>query len=178
METVNEEMQSTNEELMASNEELQSTNEELQSVNEELNIVNLERAKKIEEVIQAKDDIDNLINSAKICTIILNSKLEIRVFTPEIKKIFNLMGHDIGRPLEDFQHNLKFELLLSKASEVLKTKMTYENEIISNDNHWYLLKIIPYLPTQTQDVTGVVITFTDINQTKLLQQENVTLKKI
>lgn len=170
-ETVNEEMQSTNEELMASNEELQSTNEELQSVNEELNIVNLERSKKIDEVIQAKDDIDNLIRSAKICTIILNSQLEIRVFTPEIKKIFNLMGHDIGRPLENFQHNLKFDLLLSKASEVLKTKNIYESEIVSNDNHWYLLKIIPYLPTQTQDATGVVISFIDINQTKLLQEE-------
>lgn len=86
METVNEEMQSTNEELMASNEELQSTNEELQSVNEELNVVNLERSKKIEEVSQSKDDIDNLIRSAEICTLILNSQLEIRIFTPGIKK--------------------------------------------------------------------------------------------
>ena len=71
METVNEEMQSTNEELMASNEEMQSTNEELQSVNDELTTANLERTKKIEEVIQTKTDIDNLIRGAEICTIIL-----------------------------------------------------------------------------------------------------------
>ena len=171
METVNEEMQSTNEELMASNEDLQSINEERQSVNEVLNLVNIERSKKIDEVIQAKDDIDNLIRSAEICTIILNAQLEIRVFTPAIKKIFNLMGHDIGRPLKDFQHNLKFDQLLAKSAEVLQSNEAYENEIINHDHHWYLLKIVPYHSIQSQNVTGVVITFTDVTKTKLLQQE-------
>lgn len=131
METVNEEAQSANEELMASNEELQSTNEELQSVNEELNVVNLERSRKIDEVIQAKTDIDNLIHGAEICTIILNSNLEIRIFTPAIKKIFNLVSHDIGRSLENFKHNLKFDGLMTKTKEVLKSNKSYEMEVVN-----------------------------------------------
>ena len=177
METVNEEMQSTNEELMASNEELQSTNEELQSVNEELYSVNLERSKKIEEVIQAKTDIDNLIRSAEICTIILNSKLEIRIFTPAVENIFNLVSHDIGRPLKNFRHNLKFDLLMVKVKDVLKNNTTYEVEVKNNTNQWYFLKIIPYYSTQKQIATGVVITLTDINDTKLLQQKKTELEK-
>ena len=177
METVNEEAQSANEELMASNEELQSTNEELQSVNEELNVVNLERSRKIDEVIQAKTDIDNLIHGAEICTIILNSNLEIRIFTPAIKKIFNLVSHDIGRSLENFKHNLKFDGLMKKTKEVLKSNKPYEMEVVNQKNHWYFLKIIPYYSSQHEAVTGVVITLTDIHTTKLLLQKKEEIEK-
>ena len=178
IESVNEEMQSTNEELMASNEELQSTNEELQSVNEELNIVNSERARKIAEVIETKDDLDNLIRSAEIFTIILNAALEIRIFTPNIKKIFNLLDHDIGRSLENFKHNLKFEGLIDKAAEVYRNNKPYEAEISNNkNNYYYLLKIAPYHASNNHVATGVVINFFDINQLKSLQQEKDHITK-
>ena len=177
METVNEEARSANEELMASNEELQSTNEELHSVNEELNVVNLERSRKIEEVIQAKTDIDNLIHGAEICTLILNSNLEIRIFTPAIKKIFNLVGHDIGRSLKHFKHNLKFDNLIAKIKEVLKNNQPYEIEVVNNKNHWYFIKIVPYYSSIHQAVTGVVITLTDINATKRLLQKKEEIEK-
>ena len=177
METVNEEARSANEELMASNEELQSTNEELQSVNEELNVVNLERSKKIKEVIQAKTDIDNLIHGAEICTIILNTNLEIRIFTPAMKKIFNLVSYDIGRSLENFKHNLKFEHLTSKTKEVLQTNKPFEIEVVDQKNHWYLLKIFPYHSMIHEDVSGVVISLTDINATKLLVQKKEEIEK-
>lgn len=177
METINAEIQTTNEELMASNEELQSSNEELQAVNEELYTVNLERAQKIEEINQAKADIDNLIRGADICTIILNNKLEIRIFTPAIEKIFNLLNHDIGRPLKNFKHNLKFDLFMVKAEEVLKNNTPYESEVQNNQNHWYFLKMIPYYAIGNQMVAGVVITLTDINETKRLQQQKLELEK-
>lgn len=177
MESVNEEAQSANEELMASNEELQSTNEELQSVNEELNVVNLERSRKIEEVIQAKTDIDNLIHGAEICTIILNSNLEIRIFTPAIKKIFNLVSHDIGRSLENFKHNLKFDGLMKKTKDVLANNKAYETEVVNHKNHWYFLKISPYYSYQHEAVTGVVITLTDIHATKLVLQKKEEIEK-
>lgn len=177
METVNEEMQSSNEELMASNEELQSTNEELQSVNEELYKVNLERSKKIQEVIQTKTDIDNLIRGAEICTLILNSKLEIRIFTPSIKTIFNLVNHDIGRPLKNFRHNLKFDTLMDKVEEVLTNNIPFEMEVKNHQEHWYYLKIMPYYTLGEQVVAGVVITLTDINHIKQLQQQKEGIEK-
>ena len=58
-------MQATNEELVASNEELQSTNEELHSVNEELYTVNAEYQRKIAELTELTDDMDNLLRSTE-----------------------------------------------------------------------------------------------------------------
>jgi two-component system CheB/CheR fusion protein len=169
----NEELQTTNEELMASNEELQSSNEELQSVNEELYAVNIERLKKVDEVVQAKADIDNLIRGGGICTIILNNKLEIYMFTPSIKKIFKLVDHDIGRPLENFKHNLKFPRLINTIEDVLVSNKAYEHEISDKLNYWYFLKITPYHTSSSHMPSGVVITLTDINETKLLQQKKL-----
>lgn len=169
--TINEEIQSTNEELMSSNEELKSSNEELQSVNEELYTVNQERSLKIEEIIQAKADIDNLILGAEVNALILNRQLEIRMFTPLIGKIFNLLDHDIGRPLENFRHSLKYNLIISKAKQVLKTKKAFEVEITNNTGRWYLLKILPYYLLPNKDVTGIVITLTDIHDLKMSQQK-------
>ena len=177
MNVINEEMQAGNEELMASNEELQSTNEELLSLNEELNRANLERSQKIADVIEAKNDIDNLIRAADISTIILDAKMEIRLFTPGVKKIFNLIDNDVGRSLESFKHNLKFEKLLYQAQEVLKTQINHEEEIKNELNHWYLLNIVPYRDAQNTTPTGVVLSFTDIHQTKLLQQEKEIIEK-
>ena len=82
LETTNEELQSTNEELMSANEELQSTNEELHSVNEELYTLNEEYQKKIEELTNANNDLNNLYLTTNIGIVFLDRQLCIRNFTP------------------------------------------------------------------------------------------------
>ena len=94
-------MQTTNEELHASNEELQSTNEELQSVNEELYSVNAEYQRKIAELTELTNDMDNLLSSTDIGTIFLNRELKVRKFTPQIAQSFNLLPQDVGRSDRD-----------------------------------------------------------------------------
>ena len=84
-----------NEELRSSAEELETSKEELQSLNEELRTVNQELKIKVEEQVQANDDIQNLINSAEIGTIFLDRSSRIKLFTPRAKDIFTL---DSGRP--------------------------------------------------------------------------------
>ena len=106
METTNEELQATNEELVASNEELQSTNEELHSVNEELYTVNAEHQRKITELTELTDDMDNLLRSTEIGTIFLDRSLRIRKFTPQIFHAFQILPQDIGRSIDTFSHNL------------------------------------------------------------------------
>ncbi len=78
LETSNEELQAANEELLASNEELQSTNEELQSVNEELYSVNAEYQRKIADLTELANDMDNLLSATDIGTIFLDRELKIR----------------------------------------------------------------------------------------------------
>ncbi len=177
METINEEIQATNEELMSSNEELQSANEELQSVNEELYNLSAERAKSIEDVVEAKNDILNLISSAEISTIILNSQLEIRMFTPAMEKFFHLVSHDIGRPLKNFRHTLQLEHFMDLVAGVLQHNKPYESEVKNQQNHWYFLKMVPYYAYQSQEAVGVVITLTDIHYTKALQQQKIAIEK-
>ena len=101
METTNEELQATNEELMSANEELQSTNEELNSVNEELLSVSAEHQRKIDELVELTMDMDHLLKSTDIGVIYLDRDLRVRRLTPAIRKAFNLLEQDIGRPIEN-----------------------------------------------------------------------------
>ncbi len=169
LETSNEELQATNEELVSSNEELQSTNEELHSVNEELYTVNAEYQRKIDELTELTNDMDNLLASTDVGTVFLDRQLCIRKFTPAIEKSFQLLPQDLGRPLSHLAHNVVFDGLLPKVAEVMQTGQTFEQEVFSRDGIPLLMRIRPYR-SETTDVMGVVLTFVDI--TTLRQAEN------
>ena len=101
LETSNEELQAVERGAQTSNEELQSTNEELQSVNEELYTVNAEYQRKIAELTELTNDMDNLLSSTEVGTIFLDKQLRIRKFTPQIAETFTLVPHDLGRSHRD-----------------------------------------------------------------------------
>jgi two-component system CheB/CheR fusion protein len=164
LETSNEELQATNEELLASNEELQSTNEELQSVNEELYTVNAEYQKKIGELTELTNDVDNLLASIEVGTIFLDRKLCIRKFTPLIAEVFNLLPQDVGRPITGFSTSLNQASLMDDLTRVLHTEQAIEREVQSRDQNWYFQRILPYRMRGT--VHGVVLTLIDIGPLK------------
>lgn len=169
VETSNEELQATNEELMASNEELQSTNEELHSVNEELYTVSSEHQRKIEELTELNSDMSNLFRVTEIGTIFLDTDLKIRRFTPAAAKTFNLVAHDIGRPLDHVTYKFSLPSLISDTKDVIKTGQSYHHEI-SVDNYSYLLRILPY-NDENGEQAGVVLTVVDIHALKSVQHE-------
>ena len=160
LETSNEELQATNEELVASNEELQSTNEELHSVNEELYTVNAEYQKKISELTELTDDMNNLLVSTEVHTLFLDRQLCIRKFTPMMAKVFNLVPHDIGRRIQAFTHNIVCESLTDKLAQVLHSGETYEEKVQDSNGHHFLMRVLPYQVWQGN--TGVVFTLIDI----------------
>ena len=179
VETSNEELQAANEELLASNEELQSTNEELQSVNEEINTVNAENLQKIDDLATLNADMNNLLESSDIGTIFLDSNLRIRKFTPAIKKHFNLIGSDIGRPINNFNSNFgitKTKTLLEKCKDVLKTGKTITSHIKSLDGKNYLRRISVFKDSNDKS-TGVVITFVDIESLEKAKAKLVASEK-
>ncbi len=176
METSNEELQATNEELVASNEELQSTNEELHSVNEELYTVNAEYQRKIAELTELTDDMDNLLRSTDVGTIFLDRDLLIRKFTPQIAHAFQLLPQDIGRRIDSFAHNILHDGLLDDVRRVLKTAVPIERDVQDRLGEWYLLRILPY---RTKDkVEGCVVTLIAISRLKATEKELRRLSKV
>ncbi|MCB8978144.1 MAG: PAS domain-containing protein [Ardenticatenaceae bacterium] len=170
LETSNEELQATNEELMAANEELQSTNEELQSVNEELRTVNNEYQEKIRELTRLNNDINNLLVATDIGTIFLDSNLMVRRFTPSVQKVVNLIENDIDRPFKHISHNLVDIDLHEKAQQVLTTKIAIEQELNSQNNRSYLVKVSPYL-THSHQIDGIVISLVDVTHRRRAEKE-------
>lgn len=162
LETSNEELQATNEELMASNEELQSTNEELHSVNEELYTVSAEHQRKIEELTDLSNDMDQLLKSTEIGTIFLDQDLRIRRFTPAATNTFNLIAQDISRPFTHITHKFEEDVLADMLDQVMNTGDVVEHEV-EVSGHYYLLRILPYSPLRDGPME-FVITIIDINE--------------
>lgn len=165
LETSNEELQATNEELLASNEELQSTNEELQSVNEELHTVNIEHQHKIVELTELNNDLENMHAGARIGMLFLDENLDLRRFTPQIAKIFNVMENDIGRPFQHLTHKLADVPLEKLVRSVMEKEKTFEGEVLSDQGIWYQMRIIPYR-VAPRTYSGVVLCFTDVHLMK------------
>ncbi len=165
----NEELQSTNEELQSSNEELETSKEEMQSLNEELNTVNNELQNKIEKLSEINDDMQNLLNSTDIATIFLDSQLRIKWLTRQAKNIFKRIDTDIGRPLADQVSILKYDNLIEDAQSVLQTLILKDTEVQTQQNDWYLFRILPYRTSENM-VDGLVLTFVDISKLKKAEQ--------
>jgi len=169
LKSANEELQSTNEELQSTNEELETAKEELQSLNEELVTVNAELQGKLEELSGVNDDLANLLNSTEVATIFVDNDLCIKRFTPEAKKVVNLILSDVGRPLSDISSKLVSNQLFEDTQEVLQTLVFKEREVQTSDGSWYFLRILPYR-TAKNTIEGLVLTFLNITKTRLAEQ--------
>jgi len=170
----NEELQSTNEELQSTNEELTTSKEEMQSMNEELQTVNTELQSKVDDLSWVNNDMKNLLNSTEIATVFLDNGLRVRRFTNYATHLFKLIPNDVGRPLSDIVTELDYTSLQKDAREVLDTLAFIEKEITASNDRWFKVRIMPY-STQENVIDGVVITFTDISEAKLLESQ---LRKI
>ena len=176
LKSTNEEMQSTNEELIASNEELQSTNEELHSVNEELYTVNSEHQRKITELTEMTDDMENLLDSIQVDTIFLDRELKVRKFTLGIAQTFRLIPQDMGRHIDSFNHELQHIGIVELVERVLETETPLEEEVQDNGQNWYLMRLLPY--NSRGKIDGVLLTLIDITKIKETEQKLAELSEI
>lgn len=171
LQTTNEELQASNEEMLAANEELQSTNEELHSVNEELYTVNAEFEHKNTELKLLNADLDNLFNATNVATVFLDRSLRIRKFNPGIETFFHLLPQDVGRPISHIAYHLDDQAgMLAELQEVLATGVVKESEVRTREGRWLLKRAHPF-HTHHRAIEGVVLTFTDIDLIKKMQDK-------
>lgn len=170
LETSNEELQATNEELLASNEELQSTNEELQSLNEELHTVNTENQSRIEELTALSNDINNLMASARIGTMLVDDNLRIRRMSSALSTMTLLRATDIGAPLEVLSRELQAPQIIELAQQVTQSDQPREHLVPSHRGRSVLVRLVPY-KTETNTTRGLVVTLIDLTETR--RQETI-----
>jgi two-component system CheB/CheR fusion protein len=161
LETSNEELQATNEEMVAANEELQSTNEELHSVNEELHTVNVEHQRKIDQLTEMTEDMDNLLQSTDIGVLFLDQELSVRKFTPRVAALFHLLPQDIGRRFDHFAQTIEYPDLLTDIRRVLLNSVPVEGEVRTAQGELLFVRIMPY--RSKSETRGVLLTFVDIS---------------
>ncbi len=182
LESSNEELKSSNEELMSMNEEFQSANEELetskeelQTLNDELGRVNTELEKKVAELGHANNDMMNLMFSSETATIFLDRKMRIKNFTPSITGILNVIMSDIGRPFSHLSGKIDYPGIDLDAEKVLRDLVPVEHEVKTIDGgKKYLSRFLPYR-TMEGNVEGVVLTFFDITELRLMEEKTVHL---
>ncbi|MDQ0126529.1 two-component system CheB/CheR fusion protein [Pseudomonas lini] len=166
----NEEMQAINEELRSATEELETSKEELQSINEELLTVNFELKTKVEETDKINDYLTNLIASTDIATVFVDRCMRIKWFTPRATDIFSMLPVDTGRSLLDITHRLHYDDLAADAAQVFESLNMIEREVSSNDNRWYIARLLPYRSSEDH-IDGTVLTFIDISKRRAAEEE-------
>lgn len=168
LQATNEKLQSTNEELQSANEELTTSKEEMQSMNEELQTINAELETKVDDLVLAQSDMQNVLNSIEIAILFLDQALNVRRYTERTTDIFSLRKSDVGRPLSDLNTSLRYPQLQEDARKTLDTLSVREKQVASDDDRWFSVRIIPYRRLDNM-IDGVVITLVNITETKQLE---------
>lgn len=164
----NEELQSTNEELQSTNEESLTTKEEMQSLNEELMTVNNQYQAKAEELTRLNNDMKNLLDATEVCTLFLDTELNILRYTPQVRLLFNLIASDVGRPISHVVSNFEQPINEEAIREVIDKLTIKVSDVRTKNNEWYRMRI---MPDRTLDnyISGAVLTLTLITDYKQMQ---------
>ncbi|MBI5004421.1 PAS domain-containing protein [Candidatus Kaiserbacteria bacterium] len=166
----NEEFQSANEELQSINEELETAKEELQSTNEELITVNDELQTRNIELNQVNNDLLNVLASASVPMIIVDSGLRIRRFTPLVQKHFRIIPSDVGRPITDIKLPIHIPDLEQVLLRVIDTVQSERQDVADEEGRWYNLWIRPY-KTADNKIDGAILTLIEITEAREQQEK-------
>jgi two-component system CheB/CheR fusion protein len=137
----------------------------LRPINQELADLDTQVQQSLERQRLTANDLQKVLYSTGVATILLDADLNIRFFTPATKLLFNVIPSDIGRPLTDLSSLAPDGTLLSDAWKVLHALEPIEREIEARSGAWYVRRILPYR-TEGKGIEGIVITFVDVTHQK------------
>jgi two-component system CheB/CheR fusion protein len=150
-----------NDDLQSVMEELQNSRQALQSVNEELLTLDEENRRRLEELAEISSDLQRLLESTGVATLFVDRDLRIARFTPQIGELIHMRHTDIGRPLSDLTHSLRYDAIESDVRYVFEHPAPLDREIQAENGAWYLMRILPYRPEYPR-LDGAVVSFIDI----------------
>jgi len=85
-----------------------------------------------------------------------------------VRELFSITASDEGRPITDFAHQLEYDDLVKDARAVITNLAPVRREVRSRKGRWYDLRMRPYR-TVDDKIDGVVITFVDVTERKLME---------
>ncbi len=94
----------------------------------------------------------------------------VKRFTNQMSVVSKLISSDAGRPITDIASDLSYPELTEDVREVLRTLNTVEKQVMAYNGCWFNARILPYR-TLEDKIDGVVITFVDITEAKVLEAE-------
>ena len=121
------------------------------------------------------ENLQNILNSAGIATLVIDRDLNLRYFTPTATSLFDVVAADLGRPLAEVRRRFVDSDLLLDAQTVIATTVTLWREVEADNGTWYNRRLLPYRDAN-HDIQGVVITFSDISEMKAAEREIETAR--
>ncbi len=125
--------------------------------------MNAEYQRKIADLTEVTNDLENFLSSTEVGTIFLDRQLRIRRFTPAIAETFNLLPQDVGRSIETFAARIEHPELTEDLRRVVLGE-TVERELRDHRGRASFLRILPYRAKGTVD--GAVLSLIDVTGLK------------
>lgn len=145
-----------------------------------------DKAKKLKELIEQNDELENYFRNTIIPQLFVDSELKLKKFTPPAMKQFSLSAGDVGKHIDDIKDNFRFPSIVENIQQVITSNEILEKEIQTTDLRWYQMNIIPYIRMRDNKTDGVIITFVEITrrirdlkeQEKLIANHEILLDTI
>ncbi len=122
------------------------------------------------------EDLEHVLNSIDVPTLLLDDELNIRFFTPATRSLFNIIPSDIGRPFWNLATVADDGDFRGDALKVLMDGGGVDREISARNGRWYVRQIKPYRAAGA-GIEGVVITFIDMSVQKQLVEDREAAKR-
>ena len=173
----NEEILSTNEELQSMNEEMETAKEELESGNEELVSLNEELQKKNLELTIAKGFAENILETANIIVMTLDTGGYIKTFNKFAEKLTGYNKNEVKNKnwidLFITQENKNININFFKKVFINTDKISqYENTIITKNGDIKIISWNNTLLKNSSDVLYIGIDITEQKKRKAKLKEN------
>jgi PAS domain S-box-containing protein len=136
------------------------------SVYEQLETVSAELEQRLQELVRAKEELQNLLAATELPTLFVDRDLRLVRFTPAAGSLLELHEADVGRPVGEIAPPKLGRDLHADSAEVQRAQRPVERQVQSPDGRdWYMRRVTPFRRAQGES-SGFVVTWVDITPMK------------